>query len=1047
MTQKEFKKIAQLLNRIYKELEVEALKQGVNLVSEEYDLMQAEARNAILAKFGFTIEEYRAAKEEAETIRRGERPSLEEVKTVAKELKDLPVLTKEQVKEIAHEVAKEYITAPQVINKIVKEIKIQTPPQVIKETIVNEITNTVEYDDTQLQKEIKRILQQIDEIKVPEPIDVEELRAKLQNDFRVFFEQNINVLDMPNFRKLAMGLQQQISDLGSGDSLPDQTGNNGKFLTTNGTTASWTTLGAGTGDVVGPSSAVDGQMAVFNGATGKVIKVFEPDSGSILIAGTDGVVTEDANLRWDASIDQFQVGSVAGTIFEGYSNYISAFVGDTAAFLGIGVQNLNSTDAASTDITVSADNDDGTIGSHYGDFGINSSGYVGAAAGVIKTVSVTAGGTGYTPGDELTLTTGDANAIVEVLTAPGGVVGTVSIVFNGTGYSTGAGQATTGGTGTGATINVASLFDYTGMSANDIYVLGVGGNLLLGSDDTVAGKTIKFFVGGFGSTHRRMELTSTALVPGTSDGTALGTTALMWSDLFLASGSVVNFNAGDVTLTHSSNTLTLGGGNLALGSNSLTMTGSIAATGSRVTKGWFTDVESTNMYTVGGTSLTTVAQTFQNKTMTNSNNVLGGVTMTLGSDADGDVYYRASGVLTRLAKGTAGQVLKMNAGATAPEWGAAGSGGYTNLTEFVDQTAWRVFYSNGSGDVTELALGADGTFLKSNGTTSAPSFATPAGSGDVTKVGTPANTEIGVWTGDGTLGRDANFIWSGTVQTIKYSAAATNVINYPLKLSHITSGTASTLGVGIAFEVENGEGTLSAIGNIAIQQTGGSESSEVSKYVVRLANGGTVADKFTVAGDGTVTTTAGIELGHASDTTITRVSAGVVAIEGVNILTTATGLALSGGTITGAINLGENAGIFYDAALSADGKYSGMCRAGTAGATLAFGDLVYLAAADSRWELTDADAASTAGDVLIGMCVLAAASDGDATTILLQGFIRADTAFPALTIGGPAYIGTTAGDIVTTAPTGTDDVVRRVGFAWTADELYFNPSMDAPTHV
>src|SRR3990167_9819299 len=57
--------------------------------------------------------------------------------------------------------------------------------------------------------------------------------------------------------------------------------------------------------------------------------------------------------------------------------------------------------------------------------------------------------------------------------------------------------------------------------------------------------------------------------------------------------------------------------------------------------------------------------------------------------------------------------------------------GFTNLTEFVSQTAWRVFYSDSLGDVIELALGADGTFLKSNGASSAPTFATPAGSGDV----------------------------------------------------------------------------------------------------------------------------------------------------------------------------------------------------------------------------------------------------------------------------------------------------------------------------
>jgi hypothetical protein len=95
------------------------------------------------------------------------------------------------------------------------------------------------------------------------------------------------------------------------------------------------------------------------------------------------------------------------------------------------------------------------------------------------------------------------------------------------------------------------------------------------------------------------------IYPATSDTAALGTSTYMWSDLFLASGGVINWNNGDVTLTHGSNVLTLGGGDLALGSNSLTMTGSLAATGSRVTKGWFTDLESTNMPTVGGTALLT----------------------------------------------------------------------------------------------------------------------------------------------------------------------------------------------------------------------------------------------------------------------------------------------------------------------------------------------------------------------------------------------------------------------------------------------------------
>lgn len=81
-------------------------------------------------------------------------------------------------------------------------------------------------------------------------------------------------------------------------------------------------------------------------------------------------------------------------------------------------------------------------------------------------------------------------------------------------------------------------------------------------------------------------------------------------------------------------------------------------------------------------------------------------------------------------------------------------------------TAHRVFYSDGSGVITELALGADGTFLKSNGAAVAPSFATPAGSGDVSKVGTPVNNQVGVWTGDGTLEGDAALTFDTATDTL-----------------------------------------------------------------------------------------------------------------------------------------------------------------------------------------------------------------------------------------------------------------------------------------
>ncbi|MFA6076858.1 MAG: tail fiber domain-containing protein [Candidatus Paceibacterota bacterium] len=100
------------------------------------------------------------------------------------------------------------------------------------------------------------------------------------------------------------------------------------------------------------------------------------------------------------------------------------------------------------------------------------------------------------------------------------------------------------------------------------------------------------------------------------------------------------------------------------------------------------------------------------------------------------------------------------------------------LTQFVGNGNWRVFYSDGSGDVQELALGALGTFLQANGVSSAPTWATPAGSGDVTKVGTPVDNQVGVWTGDGTLEGDTALTYDAatdTLTSVTFAGALTGI--------------------------------------------------------------------------------------------------------------------------------------------------------------------------------------------------------------------------------------------------------------------------------
>lgn len=63
----------------------------------------------------------------------------------------------------------------------------------------------------------------------------------------------------------------------------------------------------------------------------------------------------------------------------------------------------------------------------------------------------------------------------------------------------------------------------------------------------------------------------------------------------------------------------------------------------------------------------------------------------------------------------------------------------SSLTDFEANGNWKVFYTDGSGVPIELALGASGTALTSNGASSAPTFAVPSGDGD------------GIYDGSGTV--------------------------------------------------------------------------------------------------------------------------------------------------------------------------------------------------------------------------------------------------------------------------------------------------------
>lgn len=238
----------------------------------------------------------------------------------------------------------------------------------------------------------------------------------------------------------------------------------------------------------------------------------------------------------------------------------------------------------------------------------------------------------------------------------------------------------------------------------------------------------------------------------------------------------------------------------------------------------------------------------------------------------------------------------------------------------------------------------------------------------VSKVGTPADNQVAVWTGDGTIEGDTALTFNTSTDTLTVGSGAGIVTTHSLKSDHSD---------GVLIEANNG----TDIGILGVGNT-----ANVTWY--------------------------------------------------------------GNHNFGGNINLQENTSIALDPAGSADGKYSGITVTGTGGATIAFGDLVTLDKDDSRWELVDISVAAAAtGDArgIIGIAVTSS-TDGGSITVLLNGIIRADAAFPVLTIGAAVYASTT-GDVVVTQPTTTDHVIRVVGYGLTADEMYFNPENDWITHT
>src|SRR3990167_6762092 len=211
------------------------------------------------------------------------------------------------------------------------------------------------------------------------------------------------------------------------------------------------------------------------------------------------------------------------------------------------------------------------------------------------------------------------------------------------------------------------------------------------------------------------------------------------------------------------------------------------------------------------------------------------------------------------------------------------------MTGASDHTAgnWKVFYSNGTGAVTELALGADGEVLTSTGATGAPAFEAVVGgkpSPYVFSRGSDGNRTVSATTDDTTANKkyynnltiDAGFTLSANTPYI-IRVAGTLTVNGTLKANVSPAGAASSAGVS--------GGGASGVG--------GAGGGTLIIYAETIAGNGTISCNGGNGGNGT---NGGSPTGVASGT---NGAAGTASIfEGAN--GTAGGAGDSGEVSTGA---------------------------------------------------------------------------------------------------------------------------------------------------
>ena len=655
-----------------------------------------------------------------------------------------------------------------------------------------------------------------------------------------------NVLNIPNYTLAGLGGQPLSSNLTSlsgltyvSTSFVKMTGANTFTLDTNtyltanqtitlsggatgsGTTAITVTLSnsAVTGQVLtgyvsgaGTVSATDSILGAIQKLNGNIALV----TGAVVYQGTWNANTNTPTLTSGVGTKGFlyKVSVAGSTSIDGISQWN---VGDSIVFDGTVWDKI---DGISNEV-ISVFGRTGAVVATNGDY--NTSQVTENTNLYFTNARVDSRVQSYTGNVTLTGTVfsiGSSQVANSMLVNSSMTIGSTSISL-GTTVTTFAGVTLTAPTINGGTVTAITSLGIrsTGTGAFDLTIAN--------SENLTAGRTLTITTNDAARTINLGGNITTAAAFITSGANSLTLTTTGTTNVTLpTSGTLITTTVTTLSSLVSVGTITTGVwngtaiANANLANSSLTVNGTLISLGGSgtITSAAGTLTGTTLNSTVVTSSLTAIGTITSGGLGTGA--VIGGVTMTLGSDASYDTYYRnSSGVLTRLGNGTTGQVLTATTGA-APSWTApATSGTVTSVSVVTNQGVSGSVATATTTPAITLTLGA------LTGVTSINGLVITANTGVIT-TGTWNASVIGATYGGTGVNNGVNTI---TLAGNLVTSGANSLTLTTTGTTNVTLPTSGTL-------VNTAVTTLSSLVSIGTITTGVWNGSTIA-----IANGGTNA--------------------------------------------------------------------------------------------------------------------------------------------------------------------------------------------------------------